>query len=831
MFSDLDKKFSRDDWEIIEQSVSPFTKNVINALTSYTINNTVNNATVTNKTKNTNILICEDMYLAIEHKFPFLDGNKNTKFTPKCKNKKDEIIMKASYDKVIKVIDNILSFMKDTQMRYTFGIENNIYIELKGITLIYCADFLIKNSQKNKKKKIEEFYEIYVAIFKFINIMKDYTGKTIYENTNNNTNDNINNKISKTLLSKMTDWGNKIKDHMNKDNIMFRNIDIYFNYPKLLIETKYDLAMPNQEIRIRNSQKELINVIQNNIDNGFVISLKAMLGSGKTISSVVCVGNIVSELNKKLSTKHEKYELIFCCNVDTVRKDVAKIAYNGDVRFAIAYMNNDVVRIVNHFNTNDTTRTMIIADPNTAYHIIKDNKNKHWLFLDEPTIGADDILSKSLELNMRLLTVAPKHTILSSATMPELSEMNYIVNYLKDMHKNKILIKEIYSDEIYIGCEILNYDGKVIIPGIDIHNILNYDNDTLKNKLEKIISKVQKNPFLGRLLTINVAKELWEMLHDKINIPDLNVFFEDINNLSLDKVKEYCVNIFKILIKSNICQDSNKIISTNINERIAFSNICTKNAHKYLRMNMIVTKHPIDFAINNFKDILTEIKNTNISASNMYYKYLSDLKNYNEKMEKIEKSVKKEEFTKEKFNDDHVPKFSFADSCQINTIDHIKKYVGNIKNINMSNIRMNNKLENINVININVPDDILLLLYAGVGIISNDAHMLSDVYNNLVYSMASDEKLSFVVVDESMTHGVNLPLSRVFVTEDFYRECSMNTLFQIMGRVGRIGYSWSGSVYMPNDFEKRLNDFINDEEINNEPSNMNNVFANIVKNL
>jgi hypothetical protein len=846
---EMDKKFTKKDWLLVEQRVSEFTKNVIDVL-MHLANGNNQIATI-----NDNFLsIGEDAYVALrpslnkENMKLILDTKiydeksfcevqqKDKKKTKSIKKSMtaDEIRMKATREKIAQTMDTLLKSFNTSEMNFVYGIKICPYLEMRGITLMYCAWFFAKNKpDKYKKEKYrEEVYELIVAIQKFINIK-----------------DKLNNVIKKDLEN----WLEELYKISQFDGLQLCEFA-----PRLLIFTKYDNAIPYISIRPRKNQIDLVNMINKYKSTGFLISLRAMLSSGKTISAATCIGTLLSNMNisTKASGLNQKTELIFCCNINAVRNDVARIAYNGGIKFGVANAHKNNVKIVNHNNTSDENRVLIVASPEAAFILLKEEDEKsrlygmtfgkYWLFLDEPTIGADQIGSESLYENASLLTCMPRHTILSSATMCKFEKISDIVDFHKKKHPS-IHVDTIISCEIQIGCDVKTFNNILVIPHLGCKTSCD---------LNHVLKTIDENPFIGRLYTSNVAKHLWTLMTQKsITVPNIKEIFSNSVNLSFDKIKGTCVEMLKILseqtdsIIREICD--NKIVSVSENTRknvdsvfqddiddsndsINFELLSTIHAHKYMKMNLIVDANPEKFAEKNFNNILLFLKKRNItSASELFNSYKLEMVKYNEKLERLDKRVKNEDKKIkqiQEFNENIQPKILFPACCQINTKSHVNEF-SSVDANNLTNVRPELQLELFPVDEMCVPEWMLLLLYCGVGIISskNNDH----VYTKIVLNYASNGQLAYIVSDGSISYGTNYPIVRVFVTEDFSKTCSINTIFQLLGRAGRVGQSWKAEAFISDNLATELLEYVKDSDNHHsaliEPNNMNAVFSQIIE--
>jgi replicative superfamily II helicase len=103
------------------------------------------------------------------------------------------------------------------------------------------------------------------------------------------------------------------------------------------------------------------------------------------------------------------------------------------------------------------------------------------------------------------------------------------------------------------------------------------------------------------------------------------------------------------------------------------------------------------------------------------------------------------------------------------------------------------------------------LLYAGVGLIYPE-DIQNKYYTDRVLSLAADGSLAVVIADNSISYGTNYPFGRVIITEDFSDAYSVYTLFQLMGRAGRVGKSWKAEVLISDKMANMLVDFTRNPE-------------------
>lgn len=62
--------------------------------------------------------------------------------------------------------------------------------------------------------------------------------------------------------------------------------------------------------------------------------------------------------------------------------------------------------------------------------------------------------------------------------------------------------------------------------------------------------------------------------------------------------------------------------------------------------------------------------------------------------------------------------------------------------------------------------------------------------------MASMSQLAFIICDKSLSNGVNFPISNVILLDDLAYGLELNEIFQLVGRAGRVGRSWTARAYI-----------------------------------
>ena len=763
-------------------------------------------------------------------------------------NKKTQIILENCQNTMknkIDILKNILKnkpeekFYEDLLINFNFLemrlmilmkiIEN--YTDIKAVSSIrnkIPLKFQKQTEIQNKTSPEKE--EVLLASKKILHLLKkirsDKTDSNDYFNKIFSV-DGIKIELCEQLI---VDLEYKITCLSNECGIKL--YDIANRRPKLIFDTKYDITIPQMSLKPYDTQIQLMNDIKNNINNGAAILYKTLPGLGKTTMILgICKYIKKSDLNVKV---------IFCCSdiLESVRVQVLRTMYNFGVKFGIGSgsisATGSMYRIINSWNCpKDDDRELIVADYITTYLILKEKKHDYLLFFDEPTVHTDkETNNLTLEYLSKILYYMPKYTILSSATLPQISELsNILSNYKLNYPDGKIC--EIVSNKTLTGCVIKDFNNNVISP----HSTCNSNKE-----LKELINKIKQFPLLGKFYSLPFLMNLNEFMKkfkknidlDSIESFDQSNILENIL-LLLERVCELDETEFKefknIEILDIVDEQFDKSRLDIKYDQVVADKLLTTHAYKYIGCCLIATEDPVQYAKNNLYSIVNKLKEkvkiTNINSN--YEKYKRDLKKFEEQLDTIN-----EKFTQDSKIDEEIekimhkkPEFKFPSMLEINTHAHIETFAKYIKSYDKSTLKVAISHDRIDITEYNMDEELKFLLFMGVGLYCKK---LDPDYCNLVLEMLSDRQLAYVIADESFCYGANYQISTVIINDDIGDLHSINTILQLIGRTSRVGKSWSGKVYLDSNTCNRIINFFGDPLNNSsEGKNISKSFNNIIK--
>ena len=162
-------------------------------------------------------------------------------------------------------------------------------------------------------------------------------------------------------------------------------------------------------------------------------------------------------------------------------------------------------------------------------------KDKYLLFFDEPTILTDNIKNETvLSYLTKILYYMPAHTILSSATLPLISELSNIIEFYKKKYPSGS-VTEVISNKTLVGCFIKDFNSNHIVP----HQVCK--NPT---ELTNLLEKIKNFPLIGKFYTLPFLLNLNEFM----KIYNLHIDIDSIDRFEQDNVFENIMTLLNRVI-------------------------------------------------------------------------------------------------------------------------------------------------------------------------------------------------------------------------------------------------------------------------------------------
>jgi hypothetical protein len=572
-----------------------------------------------------------------------------------------------------------------------------------------------------------------------------------------------------------------------KGNKRYFDIEkIYNQYQNILFNPSYDSFLHKQNQKMFEHQIKLLDSVYeflNDTKNKTVI-YKPIMGTGKTFSFSLLL-YLFAKL-RSLNRSLNNVKLVFCCDQIHVLNEIYNLANHldsGNVASIIVKKSKLDVKILDGKRIENINN--IICDTSAYIYLLDKDviTDKTILFFDEPTINSAKLfddntnnlpndeylqnvsneinihmikkLNKQLARNVKVITSIPKFKILSSATLSDVDTLKQLING----YSNDEVIEEISSNEVKIATTVKTLDGKFIyMPHMGCQNV---------EELKKIVGRIKNNLLLKKMYSFEAVRKLYDdLIRNGVILRNDLIFGNKMkNNVDTTFVIDYGLELLDALIITNDDTQIANVCSLNLPTTESVD--VTKSVVPYVQ-NLIVTKNPTHFVDNNdfFKDVIKKTK---------YMQFEEVILNH-------------QLFTKEwckgmklKYDRYRIP----YNDTDINKINSIR---GNIKYINM--------------------------LLSGIGIYCKSEE-LDDKYLSVVSELASSGKLAFLISDSSISYGTNYSISVINIDKDVTKTETINTIFQLFNRAGRIGKSWFANIYIENNFINRLSRVLSNDILYN----------------
>merc|ERR1712166_390400 len=389
--------------------------------------------------------------------------------------------------------------------------------------------------------------------------------------------------------------------------------------------------------------------------------------------------------------------------------------------------------------------------------------------------------------------MGPRQTILSSATMPRIDELPTLCKTFTWLWPTAD-VSHVTSRRIGIGCHAI-HKGITVFP---------FQNCTTVKELAETVTNLNRNPFLFRFLSIEVVVTLRErMSRHKLKFPTFAEIFPNPSNITHQKIADHAMDLLDLLVTTN----NDNMIKT----------VCGPLPHQIQALQLtklFLAEMP------SIKDLLKE------------HHKLRDA--YDKERATIEKNVKNEDKRSQQLQALTEPHLNIPMRFIPNTLEHFKTYSLPGTKYDPKALQSPPMSEDIPE-DLDVPDEVVMLLYLGIGIYSPRSTILNPEkkdgidtrYTEKVVEMCSSGYISFLFADRSIVYGTNFPFSNVFIDPPFAEESSLNTLYQLIGRAGRVGRSYMAKVFLID--EKITDRIVSFSEENIEAKNLEKAMKRVIE--
>ena len=585
--------------------------------------------------------------------------------------------------------------------------------------------------------------------------------------------------------------------------------EVLFSNPSLLVDCMALKRGKPKKLYVE--QQRTLNAIceKVNADKPLLLGNQMPTGTGKTFLSV--------PLAKKISTLAVRKTVLFACSNELVNKDVASTALLGDD------LHLWLAKLV---RPEGTAVPMVLLRPHKRCFPAtwkkvykKEDKDKmgsvkeQWEFYSKATGKIPDILVADLEATLEILKEAPyfdnpflayidefvsdeasnrlmaqichylpRQTVLLSAILPKFDKIPLIVGDFMERHEaSEACLERVATADVNISCAVVDSQGFLRMPHHQVKTLLD---------LETLHREILVNPRIRRAYPIKHVY-YWSKSMEHILLPQRMTFsekFPDIGKITTARIIDYAIEIIAWLCENPEqlfdfqvyrprimpAPDSTKMFTTQSMHYDGKTLFITKEV---MRQVDIMTTDLLDEEVR-WSDIVAETRKNEMAVEKRLEK-LADAK-----MTRIEKERMVSELN------DVSTRSVLPSKYVLNSREHFGRFHPSSSTIPFSPrlaIDLPNYFESA------FDDQANMLMAAGIGVYCK-THM-TEYQRNLVMNIY--DKLLFLCSGKDIVFGTNLPgLTNVFIDEPFAAEQSISTLYQLMGRVGRMGRSYHATIIL-----------------------------------
>lgn len=459
---------------------------------------------------------------------------------------------------------------------------------------------------------------------------------------------------------------------------------------------------------------------------------------------------------------------------------------------------------------------IIVADPEACYQILKSSEKMNNSFIAYVDEFVSDRVSN--EAMVKIARVLPRQSILLSSILPKFEYLSKMVSHFCQKHGTTAedCTYRVSSADVNIPCVIVDQNGNVRLP----HHQIKTERD-----LDNLITQIDVNPRIRRTYS---PKHVYYWTMDISDIIPSHLKFQKnfpcIGSINLRSVIRYVVLLLNYLKENFNLLEQFQNYRPSIMPQVDILKLFTSQSCHYEGKTLFITENIMQKTLDYTRELYDTPKYVKID------KLITERENEQKKVEKQKKtlanSVTKKSGSKEKQHsalDSMVRQAELDDELKnidvkipkdfvINTVEHFKRFhpkenSDDFTNINDVNIYLEDEYFE------HFADSDIYQMMSGIGLYDRKGQ--TEFQRNMIMKLY--KYFSFFGSGMDIVYGTNLAsLVNIMIDYEFGKNVSIPTLYQLMGRVGRMGRSYHANIITNHEeiVEKLLSLDENDEKHN-----------------
>jgi hypothetical protein len=705
---------------------------------------------------------------------------KNAAVKKKTQSRKNEIQSRVERDNVRKDILNIRFDKSLRPLTIHFGMEPTF------VVMIFVWNFLI-----DKKRNPDPM--LFLDGLISLNRIMDREEENIRR------------------IGALWDGMTRLREKMNS-SVTEETYALLFQNPVLLVEATSDKRA--KSIRLYPEQEKIIETIVESIvlDEPLLMGNQMPTGTGKTFLAV--------PLAQKLSRMKRRKTVLFACSNELVNTDIASTALLGDDihlwmsslirgdkgearvllrpykrcfpnKWKEVYKKESVEKTGSiatqwRYYTKETGRSpdIIVADLEACHELLKVSH-----LIEDPFVAyIDEFVSDaaSNELMGKICRCLPRHTVFLSAILPRFDVLDPIVRDFYRRHgADEKSLKRIEAAHVPITCAIIDHQGRLCMP----HHAI-----TSAEQIWQLVREFENNPRIRRCYTAkhvyHWAKDLEEVLPPELHFVRV---FPDIGSIKNEPITAYVAGILGFLANHPEHLERFRRYRPVVMEPVDKTKILKEHAASFDGKTLYISTATLENLDEASDGLFEDLKYSSIFSARK--------KEDEGRRQRLENLEKMKNARGSGFNNLERDRMiagieESANMIQLparfvpNSLQHYHRYHDREAPAGFS---IRSPIYLADAYNDAFGDQENLLLSAGVGFY--DKTRMTSYQRNLVMNIYRELFMVFSCKD--IVFGTNLPgLVNVYIGGDFAAAESVPTLYQLMGRVGRMGRSYHANIIL-----------------------------------
>ena len=617
-------------------------------------------------------------------------------------------------------------------------------------------------------------------------------------------------------------------------------LTVFFENPKLLYHCSFQKFRKN--MKLFPEQRQVLNLIHESNKDGKPLLLANQMptGHGKTFLSIPLAKMI--SMNRNASTKKT---VLFACSNPLVNLDVAQNSLVGnDIHLWLAKLvrceekkddSNAVTDNEQKSNMKTLLRPYKRCFPSIWKKVYKkkeDEKFKNgtiaqqWFYYSKHTGKIPDIIVADLDACLSLLknqeelefpficyidefisdtesnkTMVeickhlPKQTVLLSSVLPKFENIPSVVSSFCERHHvtAEACCHRVSTADVNIPCCVIDPSGHVRFP----HHMISSVED-----LDALVIQVQINPRIRRTYSPKHVF-FWSKSVQDLLPADIHFWskFSSIGAITPKKVINYVSTLLQFLQGHFEHLTRFQEYRPKVMNPVTKEGLFTEQSWEYDPKTLVVLQEPMKETIELTKTLFQNTVKISKLLESMEKKKSQCMKNIKTlQTQKISTKSKKNGLVMDK-TDRTDQLDELETSCSMITLDiptntiinhnhHFQRFhgkhatasknVGSLTIVELPEIYLNA-----------FSDEQLYQIFSGIGVYDGNAqteyqqNLIMRIYHNLVFFNSGKE----------IVYGTNLAnLTNIFLDKDFVDTINVCELYQLMGRIGRMGRSYNANI-------------------------------------